>query len=218
MKKIFWPVVALLVLALLSLWGYGNYSIWIGRKESSWLTEEMWGGGYFSATHGDLVPDDVFYLKSLVDGSSKSQDLIGFVVKNKCYDSSWRCSLIMTAASNLMLDNDQYEVGLRGFIDAYGRIKGQCSILYESSIVRYQTRKLTSNGSPDAKVRATNLLEKIERTGGIATDLRSPECRNLALEKPEYFVAYASLVANLMQVAGGKYTYASVYIHSLKKD
>jgi len=177
----------------------------------------MWGEGYFSAAGDDLDAEDVFYLRSLIEGSSRDQELIDYVVKNACYDASWKCSLVMTTASNLMLDEGQLDVGLQGFIGAYERVKGRCSILYESSIIIYHTRKLISEGSVDTKDRATSLLEKLEREGGVVTDLRDLECRNLVRKKPEYFVAYASLVANLMQIAGGKYAYASVYIHSLNK-
>jgi hypothetical protein len=179
--------------------------------------EDMWGVKYFGARSADFQDFEVVYLKSLGGGSSKDQLLIDYIVSNKCYDSSWRCSIIMTAASNLMLDNGQSRVGLRGAVEAYDRMRGGCSIALESTVVSYHLRKLSS-GRQDGKAdKAEALLGKIRRDGGILADVRSGSCRELILSKPEYFTAYALLVARLMAVSGGESAYSAAYIDSLEK-
>ena len=198
------------------LWLFGNYVLDAGKEDSDWL-ENMWGSKYFGSRSDRLDSYELDFIKSLSRGASKEQALIDAVVRGKCYDSSWKCSAIMTTAGNLMLDHGNYQVGLRGAVEAHERIRGQCPVLFESSVTLYHIRTLSSGGQRDAGHRAVTLLRKIKREGGIMEDLRSDECRALARERPEYFTSYALLVASLMELAGGQYSVPAAYLRSLKK-
>lgn len=198
------------------LWLFGNYVLDAGKEDSAWL-ENMWGGKYFGRRSGRLDSYELDFIKSLSHGASNEQSLIGAIVRGTCYDPSWKCSVIMTTAGNLMLDHGNYQVGLRGVVEAHERIRGQCPVLLESSVTLYHVRVLSFGNQKDAAQRAATLLRKIKREGGIMEDLRSDECRALAGERPEYFTSYALLVASLMELAGGRYSVPAAYLRSLKK-
>lgn len=217
MKRVVLVFLAVAIVAPVVFWVYGNYANSMGRLGSLWLIENMWGVRYFGARSADFQDFESVYLKSLGGGSSKDQFLIDYVVNNKCYDSSWRCSVIMTAASNLMLDNGKSSAGLRGAVEAYDRIRGGCSIALESTVVSYHLRRLSSGRQDGKAVKAEALLGKIKRDGGVLADVRSEACRKLILSKPEYFTAYALLVARLMALSGGENAYSAAYIDSLEK-
>lgn len=199
------------------LWWFGNFVSNTGKDESAWLTENMWGGAYFGVRSDQLETYEIDFIRSFSVGSSQNQSLITAVVRDKCYDSSWRCSVIMTTAGNLMLDSGNYRVGLRGAVEAHERIKGQCSVLFESAVAFYHIRNLSSDGQKNAGHKAATLLNKIKHNGGLMSDMRSEECRTLALKRPEYFTTYALLAANLMELAGGRHATAAAYLRSLKK-
>lgn len=211
MKKVVFAALAVIFLVPVAIWGYGNYAIYIGKKEASWILSDMWGE-YFGLRSTNLQDFEEKYLESLSYGAGKNQSLINFVVGNKCYDSTWRCAVIMTSASNLMLDADVDRVGLRGAVEAYERVRGQCSVMYESSVLLYHIKHLSDGGM----AKANTLLRKIRKNGGIMSDMRTPECKRLASERPEYFASYALLVAKVMAISGGRNAYVAAYIQSLK--
>lgn len=214
---IFGAVLMAVATALGLLWWFANYASNTGEKESAWLREDMWGEAYFGARSNQLEHYEIDFIKSLNAGSSRDQSLITAVVRHKCYDSSWRCSVIMTTAGNLILDSGDYKVGLRGAVEAHERISGQCSVVFESAIAFYHIRNLSLDAQKNVGNRAAALLKKIEDKGGLMSNLRSKECRALALSRPEYFTTYAMLTANLMELAGGRYAMAAAYLKSLKK-
>lgn len=217
MKKIIFTVLAALVSAPVLFWAYGNYAMWSGRAESSWILKEMWGAEFFGYRSPGLEEFELNYLKSLSVGASKDQSLVDFFVKNKCYDGSWRCSVVMTTGSNLLIDGGDSKVGLRGAIEAYERVRGKCSIVYESSVLRYQFKVLSEYPLKEAKVRAATIVGKIKKNGGIMLDLRSSACSILLKKKPEYFTAYTVLVSELMKIAGGRHASAALHIDYLPK-
>lgn len=115
-----------------------------------------------------------------------------------------------------MLDAEDYKAGIRGAVESYDRVKGQCSILYESSVLLYHIINLHSENYTSVRARARALLAKI-KSGGLVTDMRVAQCRELAQEKPELFTSYALLVAKLMELSGGEDAYSAAYIRSLDK-
>ena len=216
-KLIFSALVTVLSLPIL-FFALGKYFSFIGERDSRWITNDMWGSTYFGARAADLSENEKIYLKSLSKGASKEQQIISYVVKNKCYDSTWDCSLIMTSASNLMIDSQDYETGLRGAIEAYQRIPGMCPIIYETSILRYKLEKLAASNSNSTTNQARSIINKIKTDGGIMTDLRGKACKKLIVERPEYFTTYTILISKMMEISGGNNSKAAAYIRSLKNN
>lgn len=199
------------------LMGYKYYAHSTGDEGTSWLFN-MWGVRFFGL-HSDSNEDfEIIYQKSLQPRASKDQSLIDYTVKNKCNDSSWRCSAIMTAASNLLIDNDQIRVGLRGAIEAYERTHGKCSIMLETTIISYHLRDIALSSSLGARDKARTLVKKIKTDGGILHNLREEACRDLALQKPEYFTVYSLLVSKLMAYSDGKDVSSAAHIDSMKQQ
>jgi hypothetical protein len=215
MKKIL-VALGVVVSSFVALWGYGNYVRLEGAREAAWILD-MWGVKYFGHRSSSSDDFEIFYYKSLAAGAKSNQELIDFVVKGKCYDSSWRCSVIMTAASNIMLDNGQSKVGLRGAVEAYERLEKKCPIVLETTIVSYQLRELSMASQSGVEKKASALLQKIKVDGGVLHDMRNETCRQMAIEKPEYFTTYALLVAKLMTFSGGADAYSAAYLDSLER-
>ncbi len=217
MKKIILLVISIAAALALMFFIFGKYVAFIGKRESGWIIEDMWSEKYFGARSGELKENELIYLKSLFDGASKDQRLISYVVKNKCYDATWDCSIVMMSASNLMIDAKDYDTGLRGAIEAYERVRGQCPIIYESVILRYKLEKLSNSPYSVAASKAKSILNKIKHSGGLMSDLRTTACKKLLKEKPEYFTTYALLTSKLMELSGGRDAKAAAYINSLPK-
>ncbi|MDA7088636.1 hypothetical protein PH586_19840 [Pseudomonas sp. SA3-5] len=209
-------VLVFFFVAVAAFWGYGNYVRLTGSEGASWLLD-MWGVRYFGLRSESNQDFEFIYHRSLGAGASKDQGLIDYVVGNKCYDSSWRCSVIMTAASNLMLDDGQVKVGLRGAVEAYERTRGGCSIILETTILSYHLRELSSVRSINVESRAGALLRKIKARGGVLSDIRGDACRELVSKSPEYFTTYALLIAKLLVFSGGRNAYSAAYIDSLER-
>ena len=176
----------------------------------------MWGVNYFNVHRGNIQEYERINLLSLQEGSSKNQELITYVVKNKCEDDSERCYLIMTSASNLLIDGAEYDSGLRGMVEAVNRVKDKtlCPIAYESAILKYKIKTLSSKSISAARDTSKNILKKIKLNGGLMKGLKTESCVSLLKAKPEYFHEYAVLIAHLMGFAGGDLAKAGAYINS----
>ncbi|NQD95151.1 hypothetical protein HP532_21090 [Pseudomonas sp. CrR25] len=205
-----------LMVVFFAFWVYGNSLITVGERESRWIIQDMWGANYFNVRLGGIEEYERINLLSLQEGSSKNQELITYVVKNKCNDGSERCYLIMTSASNLLIDGAEYDSGLRGVVEAVSRVKAKnfCPIAYESAIIKYKIKMLSSKGIDSARSASRNILKKIKLNGGLMKSLKTESCINLSKIKPEYFHEYAVLVAHLMGFAGGDLAKAGAYINS----
>lgn len=205
-----------LLAVFLVFWVYGNSLVVVGERESRWIIKDMWGVNYFNVRLGSIDEYDRINLLSLKEGSSKNQELITYVVKNKCEDASERCYLIMTSASNLLIDGAEYDSGLRGVVEAVNRVKANnfCPIAYESAILKYKIKVLSSKGVGSARSASRSILNKIKLNGGLMKSLKTESCVSLLKTKPEYFHEYAVLIANLMGFAGGDLAKAGAYINS----
>ncbi|OHC31413.1 MAG: hypothetical protein A2Y50_09940 [Pseudomonadales bacterium RIFCSPLOWO2_12_59_9] len=197
-----------------ALWIYGNTAISVGEQESRWIIQDMWGEGYFNSAVGGLEGYERINLLSLQKGSSKNQELITYVVRNKCTDGSERCYVIMTSASNLLIDGGEFDSGLRGAVEAVGRVKTSdvCPIVFESAVLKYKIKVLSSKGISSARSMSKDILKKIKLNGGLMRDLRTKSCTDLSGIKPAYFHEYALLVAYVMGFAGGDLAKAGAYI------
>jgi hypothetical protein len=214
---IFLTILAIPIVAGILFWLYGNYVIMIGENNSAWITHEMWDAPYLNSHSQVLNKGETIYLASLQAGASKNKDIMDYLWENKCEDSSWSCALIMTAVSNLLLDNRDYDTGLKAAVEAYDRIKGSCSIAYESAILKYKIQKLSASTGNNSGSSVRAILYKIKNNGGLMSNLRTDSCNKLAREQPEFFHAYVMLVAQLMGFAGGDYLKASVYMERMAR-
>lgn len=213
-------VSGILLAVLVAFWMYGNSVIAVGERESRWIMKEMWGEDFLNSRTGHVEEHERINLLSLHEGSSKNQELITYVVKNKCKDDSERCYLIMTSAANLLIDGGEYDSGLKGMVEAVNRYKasGFCPVAYESAILKYKIKMLSSKGIDSARRSSIEILKKIKLDGGLMKSLRTKSCAQMAKEKPEFFHEYTDLIAHLMGFAGGDFAKAGAYINSLSKD
>lgn len=220
MKIRFLIIGSLLLAAFIAFWVYGNSVITVGERESRWIVQEMWGGNYLNSRMNNIEEYERINLLSLREGSSKNQELITYVVKNKCSDDSERCYFVMTSASNLLIDGDEYDSGLKGMVEAVNRIKASdfCPIAYESAILKYKIKVLSSKSIEAARNSSIGILKKIKLNGGLMKSLRTKSCVKMANNKPEFFHEYTFLVAHLMGFAGGDFAKAGAYIDSLNKN
>ena len=211
-------VVGGLVMAMVvSFWVYGNSLIVAGERESRWIVQDMWGSSFFSSRAEKLEEHERMNLISLREGSSENQELINYVLKNKCADYSVKCYLVMTAASNILIDAGEYESGLRGMVEAINRVTagGLCPIAYESAILRYKLKIASTKNVRSAQKLSVNVLEKIRSSNGFINNLKTESCTGLVKEKPEFFYEYTMLVARVMEFAGGDFVKAGAYISTL---
>ncbi|WP_222908971.1 hypothetical protein [Pseudomonas sp. DNDY-54] len=220
MKIRFLVLSGILIASFASFWVYGNSVIAIGERESRWILQDMWGSSYFYARMEGLNEHERINLLSLREGSSKNQELIDHVMKNKCTDDSVRCYLVMTSASNLLIDAREYDSGLRGMVEAIDRVSAKefCPIAYESAIIRYKIEVMSSKDSWSARRSSIDVLEKIKANNGFIKSLKTETCTRLAREKPKFFHEYTMLVAHIMVFAGGDYAKAGAYIDSLRNN
>lgn len=176
----------------------------------------MWKHEYFNSSAVGLDDYERINLLSLKEGSSNNQELITYTVRNKCTDASERCYLIMTSASNLLIDGGEIDSGLRGMVEAADRVKSLdfCPIAFESAILKYKIKVLSSRGIISARRMSKEILKKIKSNGGFIRDLRIKSCDDLSEMKPAYFHEYALLVAYVMGFAGGDLAKAGAYIES----
>ncbi|WP_313057267.1 hypothetical protein [Stutzerimonas nitrititolerans] len=122
MKTKILVVGGLVMAVVVSFWVYGNSLIAVGERESRWIVQDMWGSSFFDSRAEKLEEHERMNLISLREGSSENQELISYVLKNKCADYSVKCYLAMTAASNILIDAGEYDSGLRGMVEAINRV------------------------------------------------------------------------------------------------
>ncbi|MBW4652677.1 MAG: hypothetical protein KME20_06510 [Kaiparowitsia implicata GSE-PSE-MK54-09C] len=170
--------------------------------DASWVLEDMWGKAYLSASGGRLENYDEIYLQSLNSGVEDRQ-VLDFIWKNKCKDGGDRCFVIMASAANLLIDSQEIDSGLTALVEARNKrgSKDFCPIVYELSILRYKLREVEGVGS-NVDGLALSLLRKIRSDGGVVEDLRMDSCIKFSTEKPEFFRAYALMVARMMSRGG----------------
>ncbi|WP_439888762.1 hypothetical protein ACSX1C_06615 [Pseudomonas sp. MBLB4123] len=209
-----------LLLAVFSVfWIYGNSLIAVGERESRWVLWDMWGVSYFNVRALDIEEHERMNLLSLQEGSSKNQELITYVVRNRCKDDSERCYLIMTSASNLLIDGADYDTGLKGAVEAISRVKDAsiCPVAYESAILKYKIKTLSSRSIDSARSASRRIIEKIKLEGGLMKSLKTKSCISLLKRNPNFFHEYALLIAHVMGFAGGDFAKAGAYINSSVK-
>jgi len=209
-------VAGVMLSVLFIVWGYGNSVIQVGESESRWIRVEMWKPKYFNTHLGGLEDFEKVNLLSLRDGASKEQAILTYVVKNGCKDSLERCSVIMISAANLLIDAGEFDAGLKGAVEANERVKGLgiCPIAFESAVLKYKLKYISSKGISSARRSASSLLSKIRQNGGVVENLRVGSCDSLAEIKPEFFHEYVLLISHLMGLAGGDFAKAGAYIQS----
>jgi hypothetical protein len=159
------------------------------------------------------------FMQSLQPGASKQQHLLDYVGKNKCRAKTPECSLVMLVGANLLLDAGEYDSGLKGGVTAYDMIRksGACGIMPEITVLRFKLHQLDEFTKNKAEWRAQGALGIVRDKGGFMSSLRSASCEKLRAEKPELFDAYASVVAQLMQRAGGSFPDAASKIENALK-
>ena len=209
-------VFLILFLCFFALWIYGNSVIKVGEYESRWIRSNMWKSEYFNGKSVEVVDYDVFNLLSLHDGASKNQKIITYVVRNKCSDASERCYVTMTSGANLLIDSGDYDLGLRGVVEAYDRVRksGVCPIVFELAILRYKIKSISSERLSLARNSSRELLDKI-KAGGVVENLKTESCDALSRRKAGFFHEYVVLVSQLMGIAGGDFAKSGAYINSI---
>ncbi|MCO7543257.1 hypothetical protein [Stutzerimonas nitrititolerans] len=220
MKTKILVVGGLVMAVVVSFWVYGNSLVAVGERESRWIVQDMWGSSFFGSRAEKLEEHERMNLISLREGSSENQELINYVLKNKCADYSVKCYLVMTAASNILIDAGEYDSGLRGMVEAINRVNAGdlCPIAHESAILRYKLKIASTKNVRSAQRLSVNVLERIKLNGGFIKNLKTGSCTSLAKEKPEFFYEYTMLIARIMELAGGDFVKAGAYISTLAND
>jgi len=220
MKLKILAVVSVLVSCFIAFWVYGNSVIVAGERQSRWIVHDMWGSNFLYSATGNIEEHERINLLSLREGSSKNQELINYVVNNKCTDDSVRCYLIMTSASNILIDAGEYDSGLQGMVQANVRVdaRGLCPIAYESAILKYKIKVASSKNVWSARKSSRATLDKIRSNNGFAKSLKTSSCVRLAKAKPDFFHEYTMMIAHLMGFAGGDYAKAGAYISFLNDN
>ncbi|WP_152222310.1 hypothetical protein [Pseudomonas sp. SCB32] len=190
-----------------------------GERDSRWIREGMWKGGYFNRSRGRLDEDEVVNIVSLKEGASKNQGLLNYVGSKKCALGGAGCVFKTLTAANVLIDAAEFENALR-LLEGVRRqvdLEGLCPIGLELSLLNYKVAQLTKMSSQKAISEAESTVERIKERGGLVKDLRVSSCDAMARDKPEFFHEYVVLVSKVMRMGGARLFKSGYYVKSINK-
>ncbi|MCY1493573.1 hypothetical protein D9M68_274110 [compost metagenome] len=210
--------VVVVVLVSFVVVALGQYIIYVGERDSLWIREEFWNGKYFNVARERLTEIEMANIETLSYGVSRNQRILDYLGRVRCRDGTAFCYLSMLSVANVLVDGDSHDHGVKLMEEAYEKQPGLCLVSFESSLLIYKLKQLSTMARRESRREAKAVIKKIKDEGGLVVDLRNYSCDRMLEDKPEFFHMYVILTSKVMEYAGGNTAAVGAFIQAIDVD